>query len=76
MNTRPSTADEPLLLSAPELARLLGVSVRTVRTLDTLGRLPQPVRVGRAVRWSRQAVVEWIAGGCPRRTFANGGHHG
>jgi excisionase family DNA binding protein len=33
----------------PEIARVLGVCVRSVRRMIDRGELPQPVRVGRAV---------------------------
>ncbi len=62
---RPEPA--PLLLSAADLAKQLGVSVRTIRRLDLEGKLPAPVKIGRAVRWPRQAIVEWIAAGAPPR---------
>jgi predicted DNA-binding transcriptional regulator AlpA len=26
--------------------------------------MPAALKVGALVRWSRQAIVEWIAGGC------------
>ena len=65
---RPEVA--PLLLSAADLAREMGVSVRTIRRLDIEGRLPAPVRIGRAVRWIRNGptgIVAWIAAGAPSR---------
>lgn len=64
----PSPIPAPLLLSPADLARELGLSTRTVRRLDLEGRLPAPVRIGRAVRWSRDSVIlPWIAAGCPTR---------
>jgi predicted DNA-binding transcriptional regulator AlpA len=56
------------LLSAADLARELGFSVRTIRRLNLEGRLPRPVHVGvRAVRWRRAEVAAWIRAGCPTR---------
>jgi excisionase family DNA binding protein len=60
----------PLLVSAADLAELLAVSVATIRRWDAAGRLPQPVRIGGAVRWRTIDVTNWLAAGCPRR---NGG---
>jgi excisionase family DNA binding protein len=57
----------PLLLSAQILAKRLGVSVRTLWRLRTSGKLPQPVRLGGAIRWRATEIDAWIAAGCPDR---------
>jgi len=45
----------------PELARLLGVSSRTVYRMIAAGRFVSPVCVSdRAVAWPRQRVQEWM----------------
>jgi excisionase family DNA binding protein len=62
-----AATNNPLMISADDLARELGISTRTVRRLDLEGKLPGPVRIGRAVRWPRQTIVEWIAAGAPPR---------
>ena len=64
----PSTGEGVLLLSAADLADVLGVSLRTVRRLDSYGKLPRPVRLGRAVRWRRDEVARWVEAGCPDRS--------
>ncbi len=56
-----------VLLSANDLARELNVSLRHVRRLDSSGKLPQPLRIGRCVRWSRETITSWVAAGCPDR---------
>lgn len=68
-----STADvqltghqEPLLITALELARLMRVSTRTLWRLRSAGELPEPVRFGGAVRWRFDEIRKWIADGCPR----------
>ena len=59
-----------LLISAAELARRLGVSLRHVRRMDAAGKLPTPVRLSRCVRYSADEVCAWIAAGAPdRRTW-------
>ena len=64
------TATEPtptLLLDTTALARELHVSRRHVERLAASGALPDPVRLGRAERWSRETISAWIASGCPSR---------
>ncbi len=56
-----------LLLKASEAADLLNVSRAHFLMLDKLGRIPAPVRLGRAVRWRRDELERWIAHGCPPR---------
>ena len=56
-----------LLLSAAELARLLGVSRSTVWTWHSSGKIPLPVRIGGTTRWRRREIEAWIATGCPAR---------
>ena len=60
-------ATSPLLLRAPEAAALCAVSLRTWRSWDTAGKIPQPVRVGRSTLWRADELRQWIAAGCPRR---------
>ena len=54
-----------VLLDANDVAGLLKCSRRTVYRLADSGRIPVPIRLGMLVRWSRQALDEWIAEGCP-----------
>ena len=56
-----------LALSAPELARLLGVSTRHLRRLDRDGLIPRPVRFGRSVRWAAEEIRDWLSSGAPSR---------
>lgn len=62
-----ATPAEPLAVDAAEAARLLGISLRHLRGLDASGRLPRPIRLGRAVRWSVAELREWLAAACPAR---------
>jgi excisionase family DNA binding protein len=56
-------------LSAAEAAALLGVSESHFYSLHRTGRLgPLPVRMGRAVRWSRKELVDWFEAGSPSRS--------
>ena len=55
------------LLSPAETARFLGVSSRHLRALNSCGRLPAPIRLGRCVRWCRAELVAWCEAGAPVR---------
>ncbi|MFN0135695.1 MAG: helix-turn-helix transcriptional regulator [Phycisphaerae bacterium] len=62
---RRAVDDERLALSATALANRLGISRAHVWKLLSLGRLPAPVRLGRAVRWDKRIVDAWLAAGAP-----------
>ena len=57
----------PLLVTARTAAAMCGISLRTWRTWDAAGRIPQPIRIGRVTRWRVDELRAWVAGGCPRR---------
>ncbi len=60
-----TTEPEPYrLLSADSVAEALGVSKRQVWRLRSAGRLPEPVRIGRCVRWRAADLAEWVRDGC------------
>jgi excisionase family DNA binding protein len=59
--------DQPLTLSASESAKLLGISRAHFYRLHAAGQVPRPVRLGRAVRWVRQEIEEWLRAGAPPR---------
>ncbi len=61
---------EPLLVDVKTLARMLSTSVRSVWRMNSGGKVPLSVRVGRSVRWNVATIREWIELGCPdRATF-------
>ncbi|HUY31455.1 MAG TPA: helix-turn-helix domain-containing protein [Pirellulales bacterium] len=68
---RPSTTGPmapALLLTADDLARELAVSVKTIRRLDGMGKLPRALKIGNhAKRWPRAVIVDWLGAGCPPR---------
>jgi excisionase family DNA binding protein len=64
----PAPCVSTLLLSARDLARELAVSRSTIWRWHAAGKLPLPIKVGRAVRWSRDAIVRWISMGSPDRS--------
>ncbi len=66
-NTDPGTDRDklfPALVDVQAVALMLNCSSRHVYRLSDAGRIPAPVRLGALVRWSRQEVEAWIAGGC------------
>jgi excisionase family DNA binding protein len=71
-STRPPV--RPELIDVETFGELLNVSTRHVRRLVDAGKCPPPVRLGRATRWSRRVVEQWILEGCPKiRTVRAGG---
>ena len=62
---QPVPQDQGLLIDTREVAALLNVSARHVATMVRAGRVPPPIRIGHAVRWSRERLTQWIADGCP-----------
>lgn len=63
--TKKAPSLQPLLLSVYEVAQLLKCSYRQVFRLTAEGRMPSDIRLGKLRRWSREAIEEWIADGCP-----------
>lgn len=58
-----------LLLSEPEAARLLAISPRKLWGLRRAGAVPS-VKIGGAVRYPRDGLVEWVRRGCPEHPHA------
>ena len=56
-----------LAIPAAKLAKRLNISLRHLRRLDSAGKLPKPIRLGRSVRWSVQEIKSWIKAGAPDR---------
>jgi predicted DNA-binding transcriptional regulator AlpA len=56
MPIEPATA---ALLDALGVATLLHLSVRKIRTLNTTGQMPLPIRLGRCVRWRLSEIHAW-----------------
>jgi excisionase family DNA binding protein len=61
------------LLSLPEVARILGVCVRSVTRSIDRGELPRPVRVGHAVRLFKSDVDSYLQGLREHRTNSSRG---
>lgn len=64
----PSGSPPLLAVDAKTLGAMLGLSLRTVRTLDASGKLPRPVKIGaRSIRWPVCEIEDWLAAGAPDR---------
>ena len=64
---QPPTSPGPLLLDACAVAEMLGIGRTHLFELNKTGRLPIPIKLGRAVRWRVDELREWVAAGCPSR---------
>ena len=53
-------AAPPDVLTAPDLAALLRVDVRTLRAMRRGGELPRGFLVGRSPRWRRSTIDAWM----------------
>ena len=63
---------EPLLVSAEDGARLLGISTKYFWQLDRAGKIPLSVNFGgRRKLWSVKSLDEFVNRGCPRRKDKN-----
>lgn len=56
-----------LLVDTRQAAKLLKVSARTIWAMQKDGRMPPAVHIGSAVRWSYDALKQWVEAGCPKR---------
>ncbi len=61
----------PLLVDADALATLLCISPRQVSRLNSAGKLPPSITLGRCRRWRVDEVREWLAAGGPPRSRWN-----
>ena len=63
-----SSKVKPLLLSAKDSAKLLGIGRTLFYSMHSSGRLgPLPIRLGRRVLWNRRELEAWVEAGRPNR---------
>jgi predicted DNA-binding transcriptional regulator AlpA len=60
-----ASLDGVALINATQLAKLLGISERSLYRLKSTGQLPEPISLGGSVRWNLAQVRIWIDQGCP-----------
>ncbi|MFO0847310.1 MAG: hypothetical protein U0871_01950 [Gemmataceae bacterium] len=58
---------QPLAVDARGLTQLLPFGLRTIRAMDSAGKLPAPVRVGGRVLWRVPEIRAWLKAGAPDR---------
>jgi prophage regulatory protein len=70
--TEPNLADVdsdfsslPALLTADEVANVLGVASRTLWRFKSKRAIPMPVKFGGNVRWRAKDLQKWLDEGCP-----------
>jgi predicted DNA-binding transcriptional regulator AlpA len=61
------TLNSPLVADAADVAVMLRISVRTVRTWDAAGKLPKPIRIGGRVVWRLDELRDWLNADAPDR---------
>lgn len=60
-STHSSPAEgDAILLTAPQVAKRLGIGIRTVWRLSATGELPAPIAIGRLKRWHLGAIMEFL----------------
>jgi len=55
------------LISAKTLGQMLSLSKRQIHRLNSSGKIPAPIRIGGAVRWSAEEISAWLAAGAKDR---------
>lgn len=65
--TTNTAAEHGVLVTVTETAKMCGVSRSAFYKLVSSGRAPKPIKLGRASRWRRQDIHDWISAGCPAR---------
>jgi len=58
---------QKLMLAAPDLAVVLGVSTSYIWRMHSSGKIPLPRKLGRRTAWSAKEIDRWIDAGCPPR---------
>jgi predicted DNA-binding transcriptional regulator AlpA len=55
------------LVNAREAARLCGVGRSLWLQLNSSGRTPAPIHLGRRILWNRDELIRWCGAGCQSR---------
>ena len=61
----PKAAGPPKLLTARDVAQLMGCNPRTVYRMAQMGHMPKEIKIGGMIRWNRLLIEQWIEDGCP-----------
>ena len=69
-DTQERTFRSSNLYDAKTLGQKLKLSKRQIFRLNSCGKIPAPLRIGGAVRWSAEEISAWLAASAPdRRTW-------
>ena len=55
----------PELLTRTETVKILRCSLKHLDNMIAKGQCPKPIRLGKAPRFRKAELLEWIAAGCP-----------
>lgn len=55
------------LLTKEDLCKLLQVNRTAIDSRVRRGIFPQPIKIGKCVRWREDIITRWIEAGCPER---------
>ncbi len=55
------------LLNAKALGQLLSLSKQQIFRLNSCAKIPRPLRIGGAIRWSAEEINSWLSAGAPDR---------
>ncbi len=66
-----TTSTPNALLDAANLSKILSLSKRQIFRLNSCGKIPAPIRIGGAVRWSAEEISAWLKAGAPDRKTWN-----
>jgi predicted DNA-binding transcriptional regulator AlpA len=64
MPASPVEISAPLLVPVGEVARLTGLSERTIWAMSASGEMPSPEKCKARRLWSYTKLVAWVDGGC------------
>jgi predicted DNA-binding transcriptional regulator AlpA len=57
---------QQILIDYKAVCKMLGIGQTLFFSLRSSGKIPiQPIRLGKAVRYNRYQIADWIAAGCP-----------
>lgn len=60
MNAKNKEQETRLLLKVEQVAKMLGLSERSVWRLTSTGEIPAPIKLGRSRRWSRKTIEDFV----------------
>lgn len=63
---------EDRLLKLPEIARMLQYSTHNIRKMLFMRRIPQPIRMGKDLRWRSSEMQRFLEVDCNMRRFIKG----